>query len=84
MCTEMCYLNLITWTQCGHFRVMRQKCKDAEQRQNAAYCTMAHEPIATDLAFMCEACRGTTLDSTDTPYSKGVARGDPDKTRSSL
>ena len=39
----------ITWVKCGHFRVVKQMCPEAQQRQPTAYCTNAHEPIATDI-----------------------------------
>ncbi|EMF08642.1 uncharacterized protein SEPMUDRAFT_54295 [Sphaerulina musiva SO2202] len=45
----MCYINMITWVQCEHFRVVTQMCAEAQRRQPAQFCKTAHEPIATDV-----------------------------------
>ena len=66
----MCYANMITWMECGHFRVIQQMCSEAKERSPPSLCLNAHEPVATDI----DAAHGVCPDLTKHPLSTGQER----------
>ncbi|KXS98469.1 hypothetical protein AC578_8062 [Pseudocercospora eumusae] len=53
---NMCFVNMITWLECGHFRVLHEMCADAARSKPPKFCLSAHEPVATDIPCSTGVC----------------------------